>query len=206
MKGFALAKALPALAVVAVVVAFVFFQVHVGRAEEPGAAVGQPAPDFALADEQGARHALVDDRGKIVVLEWTNSQCPFCQRHARAGTMKGLAQRYSGKVVWLAVNSSHFNTPADSQAWTKANGLPFPTLQDTDGTVGRLYGAKTTPHMFVIDAAGVLRYRGAIDDDPRGTSAKPTNYVAQAIDALLAGESPKFVNTNPYGCSVKYAK
>ena len=169
------------------------------------AAVGKPAPDFTSLDETGAAHKLSQYRGHAVVLEWTNSECPFVERHYSADTMEKLAASLGATdVVWLAVNSTHSNTPADSRAWKAEQGFTYPTLQDPDGTLGHLYGARTTPHLFVIDAAGVLRYNGAIDDDPYGNAAKPVNYVGGAVQALLAGAAPDPSETKPYGCSVKY--
>ncbi|MEX2207981.1 MAG: redoxin domain-containing protein [Myxococcota bacterium] len=169
------------------------------------AAVGKPAPDFTAMDETGASYELAKLRGKAVVLEWTNPDCPFVERHYSADTMEKLATTLGAKdVVWLAVNSTHSNTPADTKAWKAAQGFAYPTLQDADGTIGHLYGARTTPHLFVIDADGVLRYAGAIDDDPDGDSATPTNYVGKAVAALLASSTPDPSETKPYGCSVKY--
>jgi peroxiredoxin len=176
----------------------------VAAAAEPPA-IGKPAPAFSGVDETGAKHALADYKGKAVVLEWTNPDCPFVARHYEADTMEKLAAALGAKeVVWLAVNSTYGNTPDDTKAWKQSQGFTYATLQDADGTIGRAYGAKTTPHMFVIDAQGVLRYRGAIDDDPRGTEAKPVNYVDSAVQALLAGASPDPSDTKSYGCSVKY--
>ncbi len=170
------------------------------------AVVGKPAPDFTLVDEGGKKHSLAQYKGKLVVLEWTNPTCPFVVRHYKAETMKKLAAKLGVEVVWLAVNSTHFNKPEDSQKWAKANGLAYPTLQDPAGTVGKLYGARTTPHMFVVDAKGVLRYAGAIDNDTMGREAAPTNYVEGAAGALKAGKDPSPASTEPYGCSVKYKK
>lgn len=173
-------------------------------ASEPPA-IGKPAPDFSAVDETGAKHTLADYKGKAVVLEWTNPDCPFVARHYEADTMEKLAASLGAKeVVWLAVNSTHSNTADDTKAWRSAQGFTYATLQDSDGTVGRAYGAKTTPHMFVIDAQGVLRYRGAIDDDPHGKGSAPKNYVDSAMQALFAGASPDPSDTQAYGCSVKY--
>jgi peroxiredoxin len=170
-----------------------------------GAEVGQPAPDFTLKDESGAKHSLGEYRGKVVVLEWTNPECPFVQRHYADKTMQKTLASYMGKpVVWLVVDSTHFNTPEKSSAWKKEQGFSPPVLQDASGEVGHAYGAKTTPHMFVVDAQGVLRYAGAIDDDPRGRSASPVNYVRQAVDALQSGKPVPVTSSPPYGCSVKY--
>ena len=167
------------------------------------AVVGQPAPDFTLVDEAGASHTLSDYRGRVVVLEWTNPQCPFVVRHYAADTMETLSTQLGDQVAWFAVNSSHFNTAADSAAFKGEQGFGYPTLLDTDGAVGHRYGARTTPHMFVIAADGTLAYAGAIDDDPRGDGPS-VNYVEQAVQALLSGAQPAVTSTEPYGCSVKY--
>jgi peroxiredoxin len=169
--------------------------------------VGQPAPAFTLRDEMGASHALEQYRGKIVVLEWTNPECPFVQRHYAARTMQKTLASFAGKkVVWLAVDSTSHNTPAKSKSWKAEQAFPYPVLQDASGDVGRAYGAKTTPHMFVIDEKGVLRYAGGIDDDPRGHSTTPTNFVEKSVNALLAGQPVSPSTSEPYGCSVKYGK
>ncbi len=169
------------------------------------AEIGKPAPAFTLKDEAGQEHSLAKYKGKIVVLEWTNPGCPFVQRHYRADTMHNTLKGYdAGKVVWLAVDSTASNTPEKSAAWKKEEGFPYAVLQDPDGTVGHAYAARTTPHMYVIDEKGVLRYAGAIDDDPRGKSATPANHVKTAVDALLSGKPVPASTTEPYGCSVKY--
>lgn len=169
------------------------------------AAVGQPAPAFAVADEQGKVHKLRDYRGKLVVLEWTNPGCPFVKRHYRNKTMLRTRAAFGDKVVWLAVNSSYFNKPKDTRAWRQAQKLPYPTLQDADGKLGHRYGARATPHMFVIDRRGVLRYAGAIDDDPHDEKKAPHNYVHEALKALLAGKRAP-ASQRAYGCTVKYKK
>lgn len=169
------------------------------------AVVGKPAPDFKAVDETGAIFELAQLRGHAVVLEWTNPDCPFVARHYSADTMEKLAKALGASdVVWVAVNSTRYNTPADTVKWKSSQGFAYPTLQDADGTIGHLYGARTTPHLFVIDGQGVLRYAGAIDDDPNGDSATPVNYVGGAVKSLLAGASPDPSETRPYGCSVKY--
>lgn len=170
-----------------------------------GPVVGKPAPDFTLVDADGKKHTLSAYKGKTVVLEWTNPSCPFVVRHYKAETMKKLAGKYKD-VVWLAINSTATNTPAESKIWAKEKGLTYVTLQDNEGTVGKLYAARTTPHMFVIDAKGNLAYAGAIDSDPTGKEAAPTNYVDAALTALAAGKTPSPASTEPYGCSVKYKK
>jgi len=167
--------------------------------------VGQTVPDFHALDQDGVDHHLAQYRGHAVVLEWTNSECPFVERHYGAGDMQKLAAALGAKdVVWLAVNSTYDNTPSDTRAWMKSQSFSYPTLQDPDGRIGHLMGARTTPHMFVIDAAGVLRYRGAIDDDQYGRSSAPKNYVDGAVHALFASASPDPAETQSYGCSVKY--
>jgi len=178
------------------------------EAAEPApatATVGQPVPDFTLTDQAGTEHTLSDYRGRIVVLEWINPDCPYVQRHYQAETMKTLVERFpDDRVKWLAIDSSHFVEPSDSEQWREEHGLSYPILQDPAGDVGRTYEARTTPHMFVIDPEGVLRYAGAIDDDPRGRSDQPTNHVGNAVQSLLDGEAPPVTQTEPYGCTVKY--
>jgi peroxiredoxin len=167
--------------------------------------IGDRVPDWSAKDENGVEHRLSQYAGHALVLEWTNSECPFVERHYQVGTMKQLAAVLGAKdVVWLAVNSTYTNTPGDTKAWQKEQGFTYATLQDADGKLGHLFGARTTPHMFVIDAQGVLRYRGAIDDDQYGRAEKPTNYVDSAVHALLASATPDPSETAPYGCSVKY--
>ncbi len=174
-----------------------------GAVESPK--VGDRVPDWSARDENGVEHKLSQYAGHAVVLEWTNSECPFVERHYQAGTMKQLARALGAKdVVWLAVNSTYSNTPEDTKAWKQEQGFSYATLQDPDGTLGHLFGARTTPHMFVIDAQGVLRYRGAIDDDEYGRATKPKNYVDSAVQSLLASASPNPSETQSYGCSVKY--
>lgn len=114
--------------------------------------------------------------------------------------------RFGKEVVWLAIDSSFYTTPEASRAFRTASSLPYPVLQDPQGDVGRSYGARTTPHMFVIDRSGVIRYDGAIDDDPHDEKKTPHNHVTAAIEALLAGKAPGTTATDPYGCSVKYRK
>jgi peroxiredoxin len=167
--------------------------------------VGDRVPDWSAKDENGVEHKLSQYAGRAVVLEWTNSECPFVERQYKAGRMKQLAAALGAKdVVWLAVNSTYSNTPDDTKAWQKEQGFSYATLQDPDGSLGHLFGARTTPHMFVIDGQGVLRYRGAIDDDPYAKAEKPRNYVDSAVRALLASARPDPSETQSYGCSIKY--
>lgn len=163
-----------------------------------------PAPAFSLEDQDGKAVNLADLKGKIVVLEWTNPDCPFVQRHYQADTMTmtKLASKYKDSgVVWLAINSTNYMGRDKYKAWIKEHNLPYAILDDHTGAVGKTYGAKTTPHMFVIDKTGTIAYQGAIDDQ-----AGKVNYVAQALEELLAGKAVTIPETKPYGCSVKYGK
>lgn len=166
--------------------------------------LGAQAPDFTLTDHTGKAHTLSSYKGKLVVLEWTNPQCPFVVRHYAAKTMTNAAAAHP-EVVWLTINSSHFATHEENAKWSAAEGVKA-TLNDPSGEVGARYGAKTTPHMFVIDAEGKLAYKGAIDDDPHGDKQTPINYVTEALKALKEGGRPAVSETRPYGCSVKYKR
>ena len=173
-----------------------------------GVSVGDTAPAFTLADSAGNQVSLSDFEGKIVALEWLNPDCPFVQRHYKAGTMKRLAAKYGDNgVVWLTINSTNYMDAAANAKFKAENDLPYTILVDQSGKAGHLYGAKTTPHMYIIDGAGTVVYIGAIDDDPRGNKGEPTvNYVSVALDEVLAGKSVTTAETKPYGCSVKYKK
>jgi peroxiredoxin len=173
-------------------------------------AVGETAPAFSLKGVDGKTYSLADFKGKAVVLEWVNPNCPFSDRHAREHTMSDLHRKY-GQVVWLGINStnaehSNFLKPADYQAYNTKNGIVYPTLYDATGKVGHLYDAKTTPHMFIVDPQGKIVYNGAIDDDPMGRKGKVerVNYVDGGLTAELGGKQPNPAATKPYGCSVKY--
>lgn len=176
--------------------------------------VGQPAPDFTGTDSQGNTHKLSDFKGKNVVLEWTNPGCPFVQKHYESKNMQGLQEKYTGQdVVWLTVNSSAEGkqgnmTPQEANQLVEKTGIKSTAyILDPSGQIGKLYDAKTTPHMFVIDKEGTLVYAGAIDSND---SFKPetidgaTNYVAAALDALAEGKAIEVATSKPYGCSVKY--
>lgn len=179
----------------------------VGEAAPPGQAGEAARFAFTLNDQEGRPVSLSDFAGKVVVLEWVNPDCPYVQRHYNAGTMKRLAEKYAGQgVVWLAVNSTHYMTASDNRKWIERYGLPYRILDDHDGKVGRLFGAATTPHMFVFDKGHTLAYQGAIDDDVGGAKDQPLNYVEAAVDELLAGKSVSRAKTKPYGCTVKYAR
>ncbi len=165
------------------------------------AEVGKPAPDFALKGTDGKTYKLADYKDKTVVLEWINRDCPVSR--ARLPIMRELARKYGKKgVVWLAIDSTHYQKPEKMAEYIEQNKLPYPVLMDPDGRVGRLYGARTTPHMYVIHNA-TLVYAGAIDDG-NNRRAGQRNYVAEVLDAVLAGKQPPISRTRPYGCSVKY--
>jgi peroxiredoxin len=180
-----------------------------GAAAGPGVDVGDKAPAFTLNDSAGKTVSLGDFKGKVVVLEWTNPDCPFVKRHYQEGSMKKLSSTYSESgVVWLTINSTNYMDAAANAAFVKKEGIGWPVLVDQDGTVGHAYGAATTPHMFIIDAKGIVVYEGAIDDDPRGNmeAGARTNYVADALNDFAAGQAVSTPETKPYGCSVKYKK
>ena len=172
-------------------------------------AVGTNAPNFALKDVDGKVHDLSKYKGKVVVLEWINPNCPFSRRHAEEGTMTRVAGGHP-EVVWLAVNSTakdhkDFLAPQAQATYAREHKIAYPILYDADGATGKAYGAATTPHMYVIDEQGKLIYRGAIDDDPYGRAEKRTNYVEAALAAHKAGQPIPQASTKPYGCSVKYS-
>jgi AhpC/TSA family protein len=199
-----------------VVLAVVLFGgASLAMAQEGGAVVGKAAPDFTLTDSNGKSHSLSAYKGKTVVLEWVNFGCPFVKTHYGSGNMQKLQKAYTGKgVVWLSVNSSGegkegFHTPAEiNAALSEKGGAQTAYLIDADGKVGHLYGARTTPHMFVIDTKGTVVYAGGIDDKPstdQADIATATNYVSAALDDTLAGKAVRTTVSKPYGCSVKYS-
>ena len=170
-------------------------------------AVGQPAPGFTLPDLEGKQVSLESLKGKTVVLEWINPNCPVSRRHADAKTMTSTSARHPD-AVWIGINSTSsghgdFLATADHKKYNTDKGIGYTVLYDTKGDVGRAYGAATTPHMYVIDAEGKIAYMGAIDDAPRGGNAS-VNYVDSALGALEGGKRPEPASTKPYGCSVKY--
>ncbi|HEV2434809.1 MAG TPA: redoxin domain-containing protein [Verrucomicrobiae bacterium] len=176
--------------------------------------VGKPAPDFTATDINGKTIHLSDYKGKIVVLESYNSDCPFCHNQYKTGAMQALQRDFAAKgVVWLLVNSVNPNnashrTPAQAKAEMAAEKMDVTAwIDDSSGTVGHLYDMKTTPDMYVINQDGILVYQGAIDNhpDPFHDPTKAQNYVSAAIDALLADKPVAVAETRPYGCSVKYA-
>ena len=176
--------------------------------------VGSPAPNFTAKTSAGQTVNLSDYKGKVVVLEWTNHECPFVVKHYSTGNMQKLQQEAKDKgVVWFSVVSSApgqqgFVTAEQANAVVKEKkASPTAVLLDPDGTLGKLYGARTTPHMFVIDKAGQLQYMGAIDDAPSLANqdvTKANNYVRAALGQIMAGQKVTTSTTQPYGCSVKY--
>jgi cytochrome oxidase Cu insertion factor (SCO1/SenC/PrrC family) len=178
-------------------------------------APGSPAPDFKGTDSNGVQHSLSQYKGKYVVLEWANKGCPYDQKHYLSGSMANLQKEWTAKgVVWLSVISSApgeqgYVTPAEENAYLKTmNAAPTAVLLDPTGVIGRLYSAKTTPHMFVIDPTGKLIYQWAIDNKPTADQADlkgADNYLNNALNAAMAGKPVAVESTRPYGCSVKYA-
>lgn len=178
------------------------------------ASVGQPAPAFTLTDTNGKTVSLGDYKGKTVVLEWHNPECPFVKKHYDSANMQGLQSKYTKDgVVWLAVSSTEpahqdYKKPAVLNALLKSsNASPTAYLMDESGIAGKAYGARTTPHMYIINGQGTLVYAGGIDDKRTANIADiktARNYVATALDELKAGKSVTTPTSTPYGCSVKY--
>ena len=177
--------------------------------------VGKQAPDFTLVDYEGNTHSLSGYKGKFVVLEWINPQCPYVVKHYKSENMQELQKKYTDQdVIWLTINSSaegkqgHLTAAMAKQEKAEQNAHMTAILLDHDGKVGKLYGAKTTPHMYVINPEGELIYAGAIDDNSssRPADAKTAkNYVVQALEHAKQGNPVEVAFTAPYGCSVKYA-
>jgi AhpC/TSA family protein len=176
--------------------------------------IGQSAPDFALNDASGKAVKLSDFRGKIVVLEWTNPRCPYVRKHYDSGNMPATQKEAVDKgVIWLSINStgkssSEYLEPAKLVSWQHEHkAAPTALLIDEDGAAGRAYGARTTPHMYIVDPQGRLIYAGGIDSIPSSNPvdiSKAVNYVRQGLDEALAGKPLSAPVTRPYGCSVKY--
>ncbi len=191
----------------------VFFAALVSTSAE--VETGKPAPDFTLKGADGRNYNLSDFRGKYVVLEWLNHECPFVVKHYESGNMQALQKEAKDKdVVWLSINSSapgkqgHLDARSANSITYRKKAAPFAVLLDSEGKVGRLFGAKTTPHMFIIDPKGVVIYQGAIDSiksTDKEDVAKAENYVHKALNEALAGKPVSTSQTPAYGCSVKYA-
>jgi len=181
----------------------------------PTAKVGTAAPAFTTDATTGKHVSLGDYRGQLVVLEWTNHECPYVRKHYETGNMQALQQEAKGQgVVWLTLISSSpgtqgFVTPAQADELTVSRkASPAAVLLDPSGTVGKMYGATNTPHMYVVDKTGLLIYAGAIDDRPttrRGDVQGAQNYVREALQAVAAGQPVKTPVTRAYGCTVKYS-
>jgi len=179
------------------------------------ATVGQPAPAFTAVDATGKTVSLADHKGKHVVLEWVNPGCPYVRKHYDSANMQGTQRGATARgVVWLAVNStapdaSDYKTAAAMAQWMQGHkAAASATLMDSDGKVGRAYGARTTPHMYIVDPAGTLVYAGAIDDKPTASVADiavATNHVKVALAESLAGKAVSTPSTRAYGCSVMYS-
>jgi AhpC/TSA family len=201
-------------AAAAIIVALVGMVGILDTAASPALQIGQPAPDFTTQDSKGTQVQLSQYHGKTVVLEWTNADCPFTRKHYDSGNMQSvqsLAQRDG--VIWLSIVSSapgkqgYVNGPAADVLTQSRKAGPTAVLLDASGTVGRLYGAKTTPHMFVIDKNGALQYMGGMDSlatTDAGDIAKAEPYLKEAMEAVEQGKAPPHALTKPYGCSIKY--
>jgi peroxiredoxin len=182
---------------------------------DPEAVVGEQAPDFTLEGTDGKTYTLSDLEGEYVVLEWLNFQCPYVGKHYGSGNMQKLQKKYTEKgVKWLSVVSSapgkqgHYPPKKMNAMNKKRGGHQTAILMDESGKVGRTYGARTTPHMYVINPEGELIYKGGIDDKPTIDEADiktATNYVSAALDASMNGEKVETKKAPPYGCSIKYA-
>jgi peroxiredoxin len=176
--------------------------------------VGDPAPEFQATDSNGQMHKLSEYRGKFVVLEWHNNGCPYTRKHYESGNMQRLQKEWTARgVVWFTVISSapgeqgYVTAQQENAYLTRMNAAPTAALLDPQGDVGRLYRAKTTPHMFIINPAGLLIYDGAIDNKPTTDQAdirSAKNYVSEALEEAMAGKSVSIPTSRPYGCSVKY--
>jgi peroxiredoxin len=177
--------------------------------------IGDQAPDFTGTDSHGQTHKLSDYRGKFVVLEWHNNGCPFTKKHYESGNMQRLQKEWTDKgVVWFTVISSspgsqgYVTADQENAYMEKMHAVPTAALLDPKGDIGHLYGAKTTPHMFVINPQGQLIYNGAIDDKATPDQSDingAKNYISEALQEAMAGQPVATATTRPYGCSVKYA-
>jgi hypothetical protein len=176
--------------------------------------IGEPAPNFTGVDSNGKQQSLSAYKGKFVVLEWHNQGCPYTRKHYESGNMQRLQKEWTSKgVIWLTVISSApgtqgFVTPTQENEYLqKMSAAPTAVIMDPGGSLGHLYGAKTTPHMFIIDPSGTLIYNGAIDDHPTSDQAdiaSSKNYVSAALQEAMSGKPVAESATRPYGCSVKY--
>jgi peroxiredoxin len=198
------------LTVIAAMTVMAFTPSHANAAP----VVGEPAPNFTAVDTNGVEHSLSDFKGKNVVLEWSNHECPFVVKHYEPGNMQKLQKEATENgTIWLTIVSSAEGKQGSTTAaeankiMEEVGAMSTARFLDPTGEIGKLYEAKTTPHMFVIDKEGTLAYAGAIDSDSSFSQESikgATNYVTDALAALEAGEEIKVTSTKPYGCSVKY--
>ena len=209
-------KWIGALAALALVALVITLNMGVNTTAVIAAAnVGKPAANFTLADADGKQVSLADYKGKWVVLEWLNHGCPYVQKHYGSGNMQSLQKDYTGKgVVWLSIVSSapgkqgYYSASEHKKMAAEKGSSATAILIDETGKVGKLYGAKTTPHMFIINPQGDVVYNGAIDDHPntnKADIANSKNFVRVALDAALQNKPIETASTQPYGCTVKYA-
>jgi peroxiredoxin len=168
------------------------------------AKVGQPAPQFTLTDSNGKTVNLAENKGKVVVLEWVNIDCPIDRRVVESKLISTVHDKFKDQTVWFAIDSTAAHTKADFDKTIAAWKITYPLLNDAKGVVGKMYDAKTTPQFYIIDKEGKLVYNGAIDDDPNGSKPTKVNYVDKALTELLAGKTIEIAETKPYGCTVKY--
>src|SRR5262245_15698886 len=183
--------------------------VAAGGAWAQPASVGNAAPTFTARDLAGKPVALADFKGKYVVLEWTNPDCPYVRKHYNSGNMPATQKQVMAKgAVWLSISTGDTHSASELQSWQKTkSAAPSATLADADGRIARAYGARTTPHMYIVDPQGTLIYAGAIDSKPSSNPAdiqSATNYVDQALAEAMAGKPVSRASTQAYGCSVKY--
>lgn len=191
-----------------------FFLLGLAAAAQSAPSVGQPAPDFTLQDTSGKPVKLSDFRGKHVVLEWTNPGCPYVRKHYDSGNMPATQKEAVDKgVIWLSINSTEKSShdyldPARLVAWlTERKSRPTAVLMDQEGMGGKAYGARTTPHLYIVNPQGALVYAGGIDSIPSSNPddiRRAVNYVRQALGEALAGKPISAASTRPYGCSIKY--
>lgn len=201
-------------ATVSVVLFCLFFAGMAIAEDRKGPEIGKKAPDFTLPDAAGVVHTLSDFEGKYVVLEWLNHECPFVVKHYATGNMQMLQEKYRDQgVVWLSIISSApgkqgYMSPDEAKKATREkNARPTAVLLDPEGTVGRAFDARVTPHMYIIDPDGMLRFMGAIDDRPTANHDDvegARNFVSEALDLLLEGRDVDVSSHPPYGCTVKY--
>lgn len=178
------------------------------------AKIGEKAPDFTLPNLEGEKVSLSDytdtEKDQYVILEWMNPDCPFCTRVHKKGLVNRMLKKVNeltdGKVVHIEINSTHYMGPEKTKKYLEKHGVDSMALMDKSGKVGHMYGAKTTPHMFVIDPDGILRYKGAFDNDKKGKVPveKKNNFVVNAVKQLVNGKEVSPNHVKPWGCSVKY--